>query len=68
MRAVTDRSHRYLSDEVRKLDTFRLVDRSTERAKKGQSTARRDQAGAKVPRFVREVGSSGWISNQQPSG
>jgi hypothetical protein len=48
MRAVTDRSHRYLSDEVRKLDTFRLVDRSTE-GQKGQSTARRDKAGAKVP-------------------
>jgi len=36
----------YLSDEVRKLDTFRLVERSTERAKKGQRADPGDQAGA----------------------
>ena len=42
-----------LSDEVRKLDTFRLVDRSTERARKGQPAEGGDQAGAKLPKFVR---------------
>src|SRR5262249_31931241 len=50
----------YLSDEVRKLDTFRLVERIPERATKGQRAGRGDQAGANVPKFVRENGSSGW--------
>jgi len=56
----------YLSDEVRKLDTFRLVERRTERARKGQRADRGDQAGAKVPRFVREVGSSGRTRTYNP--
>ena len=56
----------YLSDEVRKLDTFRLVERSTERAKKGQRADPGDQAGAIVPRFVRENGSSGWTRTNNP--
>ena len=56
----------FLSDEVRKLDTFRLVERSTERAKKGQRADRGDQARAKVPRLVREIGSSGWTRTSNP--
>ena len=40
----------YLSDEVRKLDTFKLVGRSTERARKGQRRSNGDQREAKVPR------------------
>ena len=43
----------YLSEEVRKLDTFRLVDGRLERARKGQRVARRDPAASKVPGFVR---------------
>ncbi len=56
----------YLSDEVRKLDTFRLVERRTERARKGQRAARGDQAAAKAPRFVRENGSSGRTRTYNP--
>ena len=56
----------YLSDEVRKLDTFKLVGRSTERARKGQRRSNGDQREAKVPRWVREVGSSGWTRTSNP--
>ena len=56
----------YLSEEVKKLDTFRLVDRSTERARKGQGAAKRDPTGAKPARFVREDGSSAWTRTRNP--
>jgi integrase len=56
----------YLSDEVRKLDTFKLVDRSTERARKGQGRSKGYQREAKVARFVRENGSSGWTRTSNP--
>ena len=55
----------YLSDEVRKLDTFTLVDRSTERARKGHGRAKGDPREAKVRRFVRKDGSSGWTPMRQ---
>jgi hypothetical protein len=50
----------YLSDEVKKLDTFSLPAESTERAKKGQRALERRRAQAKVVKFPKESGSSGW--------
>jgi hypothetical protein len=59
------------SDEVRKLDTFTLGARSTERArkgKKGQRTRKRARPRAKVVKFPRTSGSSGWTGaeNNEP--
>jgi integrase len=56
----------YLSDEVRKLDTFKLVERSTERARKRQGRANGDQREAKVAKSVRKIGSSGWTRTSNP--
>jgi Phage integrase family len=56
----------YLSDEVRKLDTFRLVDRSTERARKGQGRSNGNPREAKAPRFARKSDSSGWTRTSNP--
>jgi hypothetical protein len=56
----------YLSDEVRKLDTFRLVDRTTERARKGQGRSNGNPREAKAPRFARKSGSSGWTRTSNP--
>jgi len=56
----------YLSEEVKKLDTFSLTDRGTERAKKGQRAPESDRSKAKVARIVREVGSSAWTRTRNP--
>src|SRR5687767_14691574 len=56
----------YLSEEVKKLDTFSLTERGTERAKKGQRAPESDRSKAKVARIVREVGSSAWTRTRNP--
>jgi hypothetical protein len=56
----------FLSDEVRKLDTFTLGARSTERARKGQRSRKRARPRAKVVKFPKEVGSSGWTRTSNP--
>ena len=50
----------FLSDEVRKLDTFTLGARSTERARRGQRARKRAQRRAKVVRFPKKSGSPHW--------
>jgi hypothetical protein len=56
----------FLSDEVKKLDTFTLSDRSTERARKGQRASERQRRQAKVRKFPKENGSSGWTRTSNP--
>ena len=56
----------YLSDEVKKLDTFSLTAGSTERARKGQRAPERRRPQAKVARFPKESGSSGWTRTSNP--
>ena len=50
----------FLSDEVKKLDTFSLSARSSERATKGQRAANGERGQAKAMIFPKESGSSGW--------
>jgi len=50
----------YLSDEVKKLDTFSLADRSGEKAKKGQCAPEGTRSQAKVAKLSKEVGSPHW--------
>jgi hypothetical protein len=56
------------SDEVRKLDTFTLGARSTERARKGNVPGSARLPRAKVVKFPRTSGSSGWTGaeNNEP--
>ena len=56
----------YLSEEVKKLDTFTLIDRSSERARKGQRAPKPYPPSAKPARFVRENGSSAWTRTRNP--
>jgi hypothetical protein len=56
----------FLSDEVKKLDTFTLSDRNTERARKGQRAGKRERRQAKVMKFPKESGSSGWTRTSNP--
>ena len=56
----------YLSEEVKKLDTFCLNDRSAERARKGQRAPEGDRRQAKVPKILRKSGSSGWTRTSNP--
>jgi len=50
----------FLSDEVKKLDTFTLSERSMERARKGQRAPKGDRRRAKVVKFPKEIGSPHW--------
>jgi hypothetical protein len=56
----------FLSDEVKKLDTFTLSERSMERARKGQRAPKGDRRRAKVVKFPKEIGSSGWTRTSNP--
>jgi hypothetical protein len=56
----------YLSEEVKKLDTFTLMDRSTERARKGQGAPKPYPTRVKPARFAKEVGSSAWTRTRNP--
>jgi site-specific recombinase XerD len=56
----------FLSDEVKKLDTFTLTDRNTERARKGQRAAEGHRRQAKVVKSPKESGSSGWTRTSNP--
>jgi len=50
----------YLSDEVKKLDTFTLGAPGTERATKGQRAPTGDWSRAKVVKFSKKIGSPHW--------
>jgi integrase len=56
----------FLSEEVKKLDTFRLSAGSTERARKGQRAPERRRRRAKVVEFPKGNGSSGWTRTSNP--
>ena len=56
----------YLSDEVKKLDTFSLAAQGTERARKGQRPQNRRPSEAKVAKIPRKDGSSGRIRTYNP--
>ena len=56
----------FLSDEVKKLDTFTLSVRGTERATKGQRAPTGTRQRAKVLRIPKENGSSGWTRTSNP--
>jgi integrase len=56
----------YLSDEVKKLDTFSLPDGRTERARKGQRAPEGRRRQAKVVKSRKESGSSGWTRTSNP--
>jgi hypothetical protein len=56
----------FLSDEVKKLDTFCLTDQSVKRARKGQRAADRVRTRAKGTRIPKENGSSGWTRTSNP--
>jgi integrase len=56
----------FLSEEVKKLDTFTLRVRGTERARKGQRPSYGDRQQAKPVRSVKESGSSGWTRTSNP--
>jgi hypothetical protein len=54
----------YLSDEVKKLDTFTLSARGTERAKKKADVLQKgNRSRATVVKCPRKDGSSGWRSD-----
>ena len=50
----------FLSDEVKKLDTFSLSARSSKRATKGQRAANAERGQAKGMIFPNEIGSPHW--------
>jgi hypothetical protein len=56
----------FLSDEIKKLDTFRLADRSTKRARKGQRAVEGRRERAKGVRFPKGNASSGWTRTSNP--
>jgi hypothetical protein len=60
----------FLSAEVSLLDPLPEPNpnkgKKTERARKGQSDSNDSRSGSKVPAFVRENGSSGWIRTNNP--
>jgi integrase len=56
----------YLSEEVKKLDTFSLNGRSTERARKGQRAPVGDRRPAKVAKIPKGDGSSAWTRTRNP--
>jgi len=56
----------YLSEEVKKLDTFSLNSRSAERARKGQRAPDSDRRQAKVVKIRKESGSSAWTRTRNP--
>jgi hypothetical protein len=56
----------YLSDEVKKLDTFSLERRTNGKARKGQRAPERRRSRAKVVKFSKKSGSSGWTRTSNP--
>jgi hypothetical protein len=56
----------YLSEEVKKLDTFSLNSRSAERARKGQRAPDSDRRQTKVVKIPKESGSSAWTRTRNP--
>ena len=56
----------FLSAEVGLLDPPAPRKSKSKRARKGQRSSKRDRGGAKVVKFPKEVGSSGWTRTSNP--